>query len=112
MIVVGAGVTGLTAAWRLARAGRDVLVLEARGRVGGRLLSETHGARGHETDFEMGGQWVSPDQDALISLLDEFDLPTYARHRAGESLYVDRSGVRHRFTGDLPVAPATRAKGR
>ncbi len=109
VIVVGAGVTGLTAAWRLAQAGQDVLVLEARDRVGGRLRTEVHGAPGAEADFEIGGQWVSPDQDALIGILDELGLPTYPRFREGESLYVDKAGVAHRFTDDLPVGEATTA---
>ena len=42
VIVIGAGVTGLTAAYRLVQADRSVLVLEARDRVGGRLSTETH----------------------------------------------------------------------
>jgi len=103
-IVIGAGVTGLTAAWRLVEAGQDVVVLEARDRVGGRLRTEQHG----EAHFEVGGQWVSPDQDALIALLDELGLETYARHREGDSLYLDRAGVRHTFDGvDLPVSATT-----
>ena len=103
-IVVGGGVTGLTTAWRLAEAGQDVLVLEARDRIGGRLRSEDHNG----SAFEIGGQWVSPDQDALIGLLAELGLETYPRHRAGDSLYVDRAGVAHRFTGEeLPVEERT-----
>ena len=103
-VVVGAGVTGLTAAHRLVQGGQDVLVLEARDRVGGRLRTETH----HDSDFEIGGQWVSPDQSALIGLLDELGLETYPRYREGESLYVDREGVAHRFVGEaLPVAERT-----
>ncbi len=103
-VVVGAGVTGLTAAWRLAEAGQDVLVLEARDRVGGRLRTEAHNG----VDFEIGGQWVSPDQDALIALLGELGLETYPRYREGASLYVDRAGVAHRFEGDeLPVEERT-----
>ncbi|PVG81923.1 putrescine oxidase [Nocardioides gansuensis] len=103
-VVVGAGVTGLTAAHRLVEGGQDVLVLEARDRVGGRLRTETH----HDSDFEIGGQWVSPDQSALIGLLDELGLETYPRYREGESLYVDREGVAHRFVGEeLPVAERT-----
>jgi len=37
--VIGAGPSGLAAAWRLKEAGRDVVVLESRDRVGGQLLS-------------------------------------------------------------------------
>ena len=69
--IVGAGVTGLTTALRLHQAGRDVLVLEARDRVGGRLETQAHGPAGACSDFEVGGQWVSPDQTALLGLLEK-----------------------------------------
>ena len=106
-IVVGAGVTGLTAAWRLVEAGQDVLVLEARDRVGGRLRTEHHG----DAKFEIGGQWVSPDQEALIALLAELGLETYARHRDGASLYLPKAGERRVFEGvDLPVSDSTVAE--
>lgn len=103
-VIVGGGVTGLVAAWRLTEAGRSVLVLEARDRVGGRLRSEVHDG----SLFEIGGQWVSPDQDALKALLDELGLETFARYRQGASVYVDRAGQARQFTGeDLPVGPET-----
>jgi putrescine oxidase len=112
VIVVGAGVTGLTAAHRLAQAGLDVLVLEARDRVGGRLLTERHpeadGSDGW-AEFEVGGQWVSPDQSALLGMIDELGLETFPRYRSGDALYVDRSGTPRRFTDDLPVAEPTAA---
>ena len=41
VVVVGAGIAGLTAAWALARAGVDVLVLEQRPRTGGIIVTET-----------------------------------------------------------------------
>lgn len=105
-IVIGAGVTGLTAAWRLTQAGQDVLVLEARKRVGGRLRTERHG----DSDFEIGGQWISPDQTALTAMVDELGLPTFARYREGESLYVNAAGQALRFSGeDLPVSAETTA---
>jgi len=112
VIVIGAGVTGLTAAWRLAEAGADVLVLEARDRVGGRLRTdeiELVDAAGGPAAFEIGGQWVSPDQTALLALLDELGLATYPRHREGDSLYVGRDGTARRFDDDLPVAGPTAA---
>lgn len=55
VIVVGAGAAGLAAAQRLERAGRRVLVLEARDRVGGRV----HTSRAWpETPVDMGASWI------------------------------------------------------
>ncbi|MFG1994562.1 flavin monoamine oxidase family protein [Actinoplanes sp. NPDC048988] len=105
VVVVGAGVTGLTAAVRLREAGLDVVVLEARDRVGGRLLTETvDGVR-----LEIGGQWVSPDQTALLAMIDELGLTTYPRYRSGESVYIGRDGVRKTFHGDAFPVPAETA---
>lgn len=69
-VVVGAGLAGLVAATRLAEAGRDVVVLEARDRVGGRLENVTvEGAV-----LEMGGQWISPSHERMRELVDDMQL--------------------------------------
>ncbi|MGC5223987.1 flavin monoamine oxidase family protein [Micromonospora sp. DT81.3] len=104
VVIVGAGAAGLTAANELRRAGLSVAVLEARDRVGGRLWTDDiDGAM-----LEIGGQWVSPDQEALKETLAELGLETYSRYREGESVYINRAGQLTRFTGDIfPVPPAT-----
>ena len=69
--MVGAGVAGLVAARRLADRGLDVLVLEARDRVGGRLWS--HRMPNGET-VELGGEWISTTQTAVVGLAHELGL--------------------------------------
>ena len=107
VVVIGAGVSGLTAAHDLRQAGLSVTVLEARDRVGGRLWTQViDGAT-----LELGGQWVSPDQDALIKTLEELDLETYERYREGDSVYIGRDGITRRFTGDIfPASPETQSE--
>lgn len=107
VVVIGAGVTGLVAANRLRDAGLSVAVLEARDRVGGRTW--TNDIEG--VTLEIGGQWVSPDQTALLGLLDELGLETHDRYREGSSVYIDADGTRTEYTGDIfPLPEATAAE--
>lgn len=103
VVVIGAGATGLSAAVQLRDAGFSVVVLEARERVGGRLWTD-------EIDgqmFELGGQWVSPDQNVLLETLADLGLDTYSRYREGESVYIGRDGAGARFSGEIFPASET-----
>ena len=87
VIVVGAGLAGLAAARDLIAAGRTVQVLEARDRVGGRVLNRPVG---DGEMVEVGGQWIGPTQDRLAALARELDVKTFKTFGTGLSSY--RSG--------------------
>jgi monoamine oxidase len=98
VVVVGAGLAGLTCARRLVAAGRDVIVLEARDRVGGRTLNHD---LGDGQVVETGGQFVGPTQDRVLALAKELGVETYPATVPGDSVYV-RRGKAKRFRGDIP----------
>ena len=83
VIVIGAGLAGLTAARELAAAGYDVTVLEARDRVGGRVLNHTM-AGGHVVD--VGGQFVGPAQRHILGLASELGVATHPIFTGGRAV--------------------------
>lgn len=98
VLVIGAGLAGLTAAWDLHAAGKRVVVLEARDRVGGRTLNADIG---DGQVVEVGGQWVGAQQTALLALADELGVARFPTHDDGEHLLEWRGRLR-RYTGTIP----------
>ena len=82
VVVIGAGLSGLVCARDLARRGASVRVLEARDRVGGRLLSVPLGGR----RVDVGGQWMSAGQPRLAALAAELGVDTVPQHRDGRAV--------------------------
>jgi monoamine oxidase len=106
VIVVGAGLAGLTAARHIQKSGKTALVLEARDRVGGRTLN-------HEIApgkvVEVGGQWIGPGQDRMKRLAQELNVPTFPTHSEGENV-IEFDGKLKRYTGTIPrISPAVLA---
>lgn len=83
VVIVGAGLAGLVAARRLTSAGRSVLVLEARDRVGGRIYT-TYLPDG--TFLDQGGQWIGPNQHRLIALAEELEVKTFPTYDTGNNI--------------------------
>ncbi len=98
VLVVGAGLAGLVAARDLTAAGRSVLVLEARDRVGGRIVNEEIGAG---KIVEMGGQWAGPTQDRLLQLAADLQIATFPTYDTGRKV-LHFNGKRGTYTGTIP----------
>lgn len=98
VVVVGAGLAGLTAARELVAGGRSVLVLEARDRVGGRIVNQDIG---DGKIVEMGGQYAGPTQDQLYALAADLSVETFPTYDVGEKV-LHFNGKRATYGGDIP----------
>lgn len=112
--MLGAGLAGLAAARDLASGGADVLVLEARDRVGGRVeqVAALDGGR----PIQLGGELVGPVHTAYLGLVDELELslePTYTAV-PGETTYDLLEGVFRAdgfpFAGEVELADYARVQ--
>jgi monoamine oxidase len=81
--IVGAGLAGLTAARELVRKHRSVVVLEARDRVGGRVLN--HRIGGGEI-VEAGATFIGPTQDRIAALARVMRVRTYKTYNEGSNV--------------------------
>ena len=101
VIVVGAGLAGLSAASVLVEAGQEVVVLEARHRVGGRVEGGT--IAGHPV--ELGGTWLGEGHSRMHSLVQELGLETFRTFNDEGQLLVEFAGRQSRMKSHKGAVP-------
>lgn len=106
VVIIGAGLAGLHAARRLRAAGVEVLVVEARDRLGGRILSAGDDGRASDDGFDLGPSWFWPrTQPAIGALVTELGLASFAQASDGDVI-IDRMSreppTRYRGTPQEP----------
>ena len=109
--MIGAGFAGLTAARELVKKGvKDVVVLEARNRVGGRTWTRRLGG----VDYDVGGQWLKIEpsrfgwaQERITKLAKDVGVETFRTYNEGQNVYYyDGTLQRYDSTGPLgPIPP-------
>jgi monoamine oxidase len=101
--IVGAGFAGLTAARELVAQGRSVVVLEARDRVGGRVLNHPVG---NGVITEVGGEYIGPTMDRLAALAKAVGVDTFKTYNEGSDvLILEGKRTLYPATG-LPTDPS------
>lgn len=84
MIVIGAGLTGLSLAYFLNLKKQDFLLLEARDRIGGRI----HTARQSDNDpLELGATWLGKKHTELVGLMSELGIGVFEQVTGGRAIY-------------------------
>ncbi|MDX6589682.1 MAG: monoamine oxidase [Solirubrobacterales bacterium] len=102
VIVVGAGLAGLTAARAIARAGRSVIVLEARDRVGGRTWNRPVAGGSY---IDAGAEFIGPTQDRIKALAQAVGVETFPTYNTGQNVYW-KDGTRQTYAASGPTGVA------
>ncbi|KPI40209.1 Amine oxidase [flavin-containing] B [Cyphellophora attinorum] len=103
-IVIGAGLSGLAAARKLRKAGKQVIVLEARDRVGGKVYDKK---LSNGNIIELGAAYIGPTQDRIKNLMGELQISAYPHYDTGKNVYYNGDRRALYNDGEIPLAETT-----
>ena len=106
-LIVGGGLTGLSIARQLSQLHHQFVLLEARDRFGGRILTESV----ENAVFDMGPAWFWPGQPRIAKLVDRLGLNKFEQYSRGDLVFEDEAGRIHRGQGFASMEGSLRIVG-
>lgn len=116
VLIIGGGLSGLHTAYECHKRDIEYLLLEARGRLGGRVLSLNVDKQEYDSQlagFDLGPSWFWPGQRRMHSLLAEIGLKDdiFFQNGNGDAVYEDNQGNIQRGIDGVSMSGAYRLKG-
>ncbi len=109
-VIIGGGLCGLALSNHLSRAGRSNQVLEARGRVGGRIYGIVPDQT-HSGTLDAGPAWIWPHNRLMLQLLEQLQIEHFPQYATGRLVFEDPSGGVRRDLDFAPMAGSLRVSG-
>ncbi len=109
IIIVGAGLSGLLAATQLQQTGKRVLLLEARGRIGGRVYTIT--SNEGRAAFDLGPAWFWAHHTQIRGLLSQYGLDYFEQYEHGDNIFEREWGAKPERFAPWQQPPSFRIVG-
>ncbi len=110
-LIVGGGLSGMTVARSLHQQGRSFQLVEARERLGGRILTQSASVGGKKANFDLGPAWFWPGQDRIERLISELGLGAFEQYASGTLVYEDERGRVQQGQGYASMQGSLRLRG-
>lgn len=84
LLIIGAGLTGLTLAYYLKNLNISFKIVEARSTIGGRINTKYNT---NQAPIELGATWLIDQQTAALTLLKALDLPIFKQYYGSTAIH-------------------------
>jgi len=118
VVIVGAGLSGLHLAALLEAKGAHYLLLDARTRLGGRILSKPltapaapSSSQNSQHRYDLGPSWVWPHQPRINQLIKQQGIKIYPQYDQGTLVYQDQFGAINSTIDAAPMSGSIRLEG-